>query len=220
MITRTKPEWVEILNIMPAEGPGIRGDSFLYSAQSDWDKYKKYINLKAGDTIVDIGCGHGRMAVNFINSNINYLGIDILPEAIQWAVAAFAPWNNIEFYYDNLYNSMYHPKGASANNFKILMPASGVKGVLALSLFTHLETLDVVEHYLMEVRRVLCNDGAVIATFFVAPPNDCSGDAKRSVFDILDINILLVKCKFKIQEQWGGMTRAWHDQTIVVLRPI
>lgn len=231
MITRTKEAWIEAINEMPVEGPGIRGDAFLYSAQKDWDIYKKYISPSDEDTILDVGCGHGRMAFNFINTKIKYEGLDILPNMLKWASSTFAPWDNIKFFHLPFYNSMYSTPLGDITKFgkqldanplfvNIITQPNTVKGILALSLFTHLETLDVVERYLMEFRRVIRNDGTLVATFFTSPPNDCSNDAKRTVFNIVDLCEVLVKVGFFISDRWGGLTRNWHDQTIFILKPL
>lgn len=216
---RNRGQWVEVLNTMPVEGPGIRGLQFLFSSEIDWKNYKKFIPLKAKDIILDVGCGHGRMAFNFINSDMEYIGIDILPEAIKWADDIFAPWDNIRFYHYNIYNDMYHKDGFAPKTLKIDIQNKSITGILALSLFTHLETLDVVEHYLNEMRRVIRDCGTLVATFFVAPPNNCSGNAARTVFDVLDIYSAFKKCKFMVECEWGGNSRDWHDQRVYILRP-
>jgi len=218
MFYRSREDWLNILATMPEEGPGIRGDDFLYSADLDWKKYSKYLNLSDGDIILDVGCGHGRMALNFINTNIKYIGIDILSNVIYWARFAFSPWANIYFNLVSIRNGMYTLVGEDPNSFCIKLKDNTVKGIIALSLFTHLETLDVVERYLREFWRVLTHCGTLVATFFLSPVNDCTTDAQRTVFDIVDIYNLFKTTGFKVIEEWGGQTTNWHDQHIFVLK--
>lgn len=219
---RTDGQWQPILELMPTEGPGIRGIDFLDSAKQDWAVYRQWFSLNTSDSIIlDIGCGHGRMALNFLyDGGPKYIGIDIVPGVIKWAASAFNPWENIKFYLQALENKMYNPGGLHPTNFKLQMADKTVKGILALSLFTHLETLDVVEHYLMELRRVIRDDGTLVLTWFTNPVNALSCDAARSVFSIYDIYFLLHKASLKVVDMWGGETRSWHDQTVMIVRPI
>lgn len=55
----------------------------------DFNKY-----VKAGDRVLDIGCGNGRMAEIFAESKIEYLGIDNSEELIKIAAERFKdrPW--------------------------------------------------------------------------------------------------------------------------------
>jgi SAM-dependent methyltransferase len=220
MITRSTKEWLDILDTMPVEGPGIRGMDFLTSSDTDWKRYKRFFSILDSVNILDIGCGHGRMALNFVNTNTHYIGIDIIPEVIDWATAAFTPWKNICFYHHPVANSMYRPSGLDPLKFNTMFSDKTMYGILALSLFTHLESLDVVKHYLTELRRVIRDDGTLAVTFFLAPPNDCSGIAQRSVFHSYDIKNLFADLKFKVHASWGGFTKEWHDQKVYILKPV
>jgi SAM-dependent methyltransferase len=56
--------------------------------------FNKYV--QPGDRVLDLGCGNGRMAEIFADSQIEYLGIDNSEELIKIAKARFAdkPWAN------------------------------------------------------------------------------------------------------------------------------
>lgn len=54
--------------------------------------------VKAGDQVLDLGCGNGRMAEIFTDSKVDYLGIDNSEELIKIAQARFKdkPWIKFE----------------------------------------------------------------------------------------------------------------------------
>jgi SAM-dependent methyltransferase len=56
--------------------------------------FNKYV--QPGDRVLDLGCGNGRMAEIFADSQIKYLGVDNSEELIKIAKARFAnkPWAN------------------------------------------------------------------------------------------------------------------------------
>lgn len=53
------------------------------------------VNLKEGDSILDVGCGNGRLLENLSNRNINYLGVDSSQELIHLAKVNY-PNNNFQ----------------------------------------------------------------------------------------------------------------------------
>lgn len=57
--------------------------------------FNKYV--KAGDRVLDLGCGNGRMAEIFADSQIEYLGIDNSAELIKIAKQRFADKSWVSF---------------------------------------------------------------------------------------------------------------------------
>jgi ubiquinone/menaquinone biosynthesis C-methylase UbiE len=216
---RSEEEWLRIINKMPVAGPGIRGKDYLTSPIKDWEVFKPYFNLLEDEIILDVGCGHGRMAQNFINTKIKYLGVDVIAEMIDWNWAAYKSWDNIKFYYRSFYNSMYNPTDKTCN-FKLPLADKSVKGILALSLTTHLETVVTIYHYLREFERVLCDCGTMVVTWFLSLPNAVCTSAERTVIRRWDLYYILDKLKLKIVAEWGGQTTNWHDQCVTILRHI
>ena len=106
--------------------------------------------LKANDSIVDIGCGAGRLA-NALKefSELNYVGIDVVQDLLDYAqdICARPDWQFIKL-----------------TNFKLPLADNSMDMVTAFSVFTHLFHEECYA-YLAEFRRVLKPGGKVVFTF-------------------------------------------------------
>ena len=216
---RTRSEWLEVIRRMPSVGPGIRGTDFLDTAYKHWEDFSKRLELPLAGTVLDIGCGFGRMAVEFIDcDDVKYIGVDILPEVIQWADEAFKPWSNIRFYCSPVSNGMYKPVGLPPMSFTLEEKDKSVELILALSLFTHLASLEVTERYFSEMMRVLKPKGHMITSWFFSPPNRLCFNPDRTVVSASWFLELINKYGLKVVDSWGGTSLARHDQTVVILK--
>lgn len=106
--------------------------------------------LKATDTLLDVGCGAGRLA-NALKElpQLNYIGIDVVQELLDYAqeICARPDWEFIKL-----------------TDFKIPLKDNSVDMVTAFSVFTHLLHEESYA-YLAEFRRVLRPGGKIIFTF-------------------------------------------------------
>ena len=118
-------------------------------------------------SVLDIGCGCGRLARQFLQQNIPpryYLGIDINLEMVQWCQANIVnpPW---EFYHSNVHNRALNPNGKLTWE-----PIPSIDGVFTLavawSLFTHVLETEVVKN-LSEVSRCLASGRYLVSTWFL-----------------------------------------------------
>ena len=125
------------------------------------------LRLPAG-TVVDLGCGCGRVAVQmapwFVEGGA-YWGFDTWAEGIRWAQEAITPrYPNVQF------RALGAPSGAggyAADTAYTLPLADGsVDALLATSLFTHL-TDRAARDYLREIARLLRPGGGAYLTFFL-----------------------------------------------------
>ncbi len=104
-----------------------------------------------GASVVDIGCGIGRLTQHMLHENIStYLGIDIIPEIM--AEAAEKAKDDPRFGF------------AIAENCKIPAEDASVDIIVAYSVITHLLDEESYE-YFQEFRRVLKPGGVVIISF-------------------------------------------------------
>jgi SAM-dependent methyltransferase len=145
---------------------------------------EKYAKLHSGDSILDVGCGCGRIAAaltQYINHNGHYLGIDIVPGLIDFARKFITPrYPYFEFLLLNEGNSSYdlwRPKGGGNGIAKLkeAVPAQSIDLAIAVSLFTHLDYAPALE-MLTSIHHLLKNDGRVFVTVFVL-----DADARDSI---------------------------------------
>lgn len=140
---------------------------------------KDRCSLKPGDTVFDLGCGIGRISIEFVDylwPDGNYVGVDIVPEAVQWARGSFEPLGErFTFHHADIRNAEYNPKGAiDATDYRFPVESESVDVVLATSLFTHIRRADT-RHYFSQVARALKPGGRALMTFFVINPDSLTG---------------------------------------------
>lgn len=145
----------------------------------DWDTiskyhvemYRKYTPINADDTILEVGCGVGRDAIQIadvLTDKGKYIGFDIIKPSIDWAKKNISKKHkNFSFHYYDI-QSQIHNSGGKINTTDIKLPAkdNSVDRIFLHSVFTHMFEKDIV-HYLKEFNRVLKDDGLVLASFFV-----------------------------------------------------
>lgn len=121
--------------------------------------------VRAGDNVVDIGCGPGAMAHGLrtlIGDEGHYLGIDVHRPSILWCRHRFREYPGLKF---DLVPSML-PSLASAEPYQLPVVDSSVDFVLAKSLFTHLRESEI-RFYLAEIIRCLRPGGRAMITAFL-----------------------------------------------------
>jgi len=131
----------------------------------------EYAGLGANTRILDIGCGVGRVAApltRVLGPDGRYVGIDIVPAAIDWLRQAYRPHRNFEFFHSDIHNSAYNPKGRMTADRFAFPFADGRRFdiVFLVSVFTHMYPKHI-HHYLGEIAKVLDRDGVLFASFFV-----------------------------------------------------
>ncbi len=141
--------------------------------------------IKENSTVLDIGCGCGKMA-RFLVANPfvkKYIGFDPYDKSIQWCQQNIAPFSDgrFEFYYLDIFSQAYNPNG-EIKGTEVTFPSddNSVDFALAGSVFTHLLEDDA-KHYLKEVKRVLKKDGLFLPSIHTSPEpgTDYSGSEIR-----------------------------------------
>jgi SAM-dependent methyltransferase len=128
-----------------------------------------YLDPKDYESILDFGCGCGRVARQLIQQTQRpraYLGLDLNQDMIEWCKVNLASRvTGFRFEHHDIYNIGLNPTGRART---LPLPAGDrtISLFNAISVFTHL-VQDQVEHYLREAARVLRPRGALHATWFL-----------------------------------------------------
>lgn len=125
------------------------GDNFYHFGVFQKELLFQY-GLKNGDTILDFGCGSGRLAYALKElRDLGYIGIDVVEDLLDYAknICQRKDWDFIK-----------------STDFKFDIPNNKLDMISCFSVFTHLlheETFA----YLAEMRRVLKPGGKIIFSF-------------------------------------------------------
>lgn len=135
------------------------------------DYFKKMTHLQPHHTILDVGCGIGRMAVpllDFVDDKGEYYGFDIVEKGINWCKDNISKRNpNFHFQQVDIYNQLYNVKGKlKGETFQFPYESNQFDFIFLTSVFTHMMPLEV-ENYLSEISRVLKKDGQCFITYFI-----------------------------------------------------
>ena len=147
------------------------GDSHFEETGKEFFNYFKQIgNLKPNETVLEIGCGIGRMALPLTNylTDGRYEGIDIVEEGIDWCRKNIsAKYPNFRFQLADIHNALYNPKGTeNAAGYRFPFEDKTFDFVFLTSVFTHM-VLPEVDNYVAEISRILKKGGRCFATFFL-----------------------------------------------------
>lgn len=133
----------------------------------DW--FKTYCDLKPEESILEVGCGIGRIAIPLTQylTTGRYEGFDIVRHGIEWCQQKVTPrYPNFNFFLADVYNKHYQPEGKQAAADYIFPFEDGTFDFVFLtSVFTHMMPRDV-EHYTAEIGRVLKPGGRCFCTIY------------------------------------------------------
>jgi SAM-dependent methyltransferase len=135
------------------------------------DLFVRLGGLRPDHSVLDIGCGPGRIAVPLtgcLSTRGGYAGFDIVGEEVAWCRSHITPrFPNFRFDRVDVHNARYNPNGAVApEEFRFPYADESFDFVFATSVFTHMLGPEV-EHYLGELARVLRPSGRALLTWFL-----------------------------------------------------
>jgi SAM-dependent methyltransferase len=141
--------------------------------------------LEAGSTILDVGCGCGRIARWFAGDAkvAAYVGFDVIEESVGWCRNFLLPLAPDKYRFDTLdvQSDEYNPRGTIPATEVVFPLATGAAHVvIAASLFTHLFENDA-RRYLSETARVLDPQRGSALLSILRPSNGAqfAGDEAR-----------------------------------------
>lgn len=173
---RITPDMVRV-NGLPVPEKRLRtgGDEFqdnaffVRSAHGEARRLIEHFDFSAGQRVLDVGCGFGRLAIGLLDvlPSVSYVGLDVNPVAVQWCqryIEREQP--SFRFLRLDVQNERYNPKGRPLNtHFQFPFPANSFDVVYLYSVFSHMVHADVAI-YLNEIRRTLGQNGRLFFTAF------------------------------------------------------
>lgn len=135
------------------------------------DAVLRRTGLEHTGSVLDIGCGSGRVARHFVDYTRTpgrYVGMDIQKPFIDWCTEHLSPANErLEFYHQDIFNGAYNPGGTyKASEYRFPFEDESFDVIILYSVFTHLLPEDA-ENYLREVARLLKPGGYCYSTWFL-----------------------------------------------------
>jgi SAM-dependent methyltransferase len=132
-----------------------------------------HVGLTGSDTVLDIGCGNGRVAEQLaplLRDAGGYVGFDISRPAILACRRRFAGRPHMCFEHLDVWNGEYNTSGKVAERDTVF-PAedASIDLAFATSVFTHMR-MPAVRRYLAESARVLRRGGRLAFTCFALEP--------------------------------------------------
>ena len=142
--------------------------------------------LSPDDTVLDMGCGCGRIAIHiapFLSNQGRYAGFDDSREMVRWDHEHLVHrWPHIEFHFCDVQSGYDNPDGAlRATGYRFPFEDDAFTFIFAESLFTHMFLADA-KAYLAETARVLKPGGRFYATYLLLNAESREGIASGSAF--------------------------------------
>ena len=149
---------------------GASDDEFIRVGDTIESELRDLANLRDPESIIDIGCGYGRVAHALLRHGHRgtYLGLDILADHIAWCTDHLTPYTEgrYQFIHLDLQNDRYNPAGLIAPAEVDLGMAGTSDVVMLTSVFTHMKP-EGVAHYISQLPKLLEPGGRAMATFFL-----------------------------------------------------
>lgn len=144
---------------------------FVKTGKQFFEHFQKHCNITPDSSILDIGCGIGRMAIPFtdyLSPKGRYEGFDIVKVGIDWCTNNISSrFPNFNFKLIPLRNDLYLlDTDKKASDLLFPYENESFDFVFLTSVFTHMLPIDV-ENYISEIQRVLRKDKLCFATFFI-----------------------------------------------------
>jgi ubiquinone/menaquinone biosynthesis C-methylase UbiE len=148
-IARVPNLYYHILSWPEKKESGFTDEEFYATGQSDWEDFReqwRHYSPAIGGTVVEIGCGAGRLTRALASDFNTVVALDVSPDMI--AKAREATPDNVEF--------------EIVDGSTIPRPDNSVDGVFSAIVLQHLETFDYVRAYMADALRALRPGGSIM----------------------------------------------------------
>lgn len=158
--------------LVPPKGLIFIGNGdYLKTGKQFFKHFLQYGDITPDSSILDIGCGIGRMTIPFteyLSPKGRYEGFDIVKMGIDWCTKNISSrYPNFNFKLIPLKNDLYRlDTDEKAAELKFPYENESFDFVFLTSVFTHMLPEDI-ENYISEIERVLRKDKKCFATFFI-----------------------------------------------------
>ena len=153
-------------------GAHFRDDgAFVESGRRDVGKLREAFGLGPTSTILDIGCGVGRLPIGLLaefGEISGYVGADVNRSSVAWCARHLeANHRGVRFSHLDAANARYNKRGQPIDDsFQLPWDEDDFDVIFLYSVFSHMQDGDV-RAYLKEFRRLLRPGGGVFLTAFV-----------------------------------------------------
>lgn len=127
--------------------------------------------LKKDSTVLEIGCGYGRVAValtDLISEPGRYDGVEIVEKAVDWCRKEISSrYPNFRFHHADVSNPYaYSKKGQPASKYRLPFEDNTYDVVYLTSVFSHMRPSEI-RTYLNEISRVMKQNGKSFITYYL-----------------------------------------------------
>jgi SAM-dependent methyltransferase len=156
---------------LQAEVGPMAADHYLNVGRVRREDILSRTNVEPTASILDIGCGSGRLArhfVDYVRHPGRYVGMEIQKPAVDWCAENIAPVNPaFHFYHQDIYNGQYNLEGKyRASEYRFPFEDESFDLIILTSVFTHMLPEDTL-NYLREISRLLKPSGCCYSTWFL-----------------------------------------------------
>jgi ubiquinone/menaquinone biosynthesis C-methylase UbiE len=143
---------------------------FYELGRSDWEDFqslwRRYSSL--GGTVVEIGCGAGRLTKHIADAFAELHAIDVSADMLQYAKRIGRP--NVAFYL--------------VDGYTIPVETASVDAVFSAHVFQHLDGLESAMAYFRDIARVLRNGGSLMVHLPISAWPEGTGRAIKALFEL------------------------------------
>jgi SAM-dependent methyltransferase len=195
----------KLTTIPPRSLRDVGGSNFEATGQEFLGYFVELGELKPTESVLEIGCGCGRMALpltHYLADEGHYVGMDIVKRSIKWCRKHItSKYPNFEFYHVDLDNPRYNTGSLQAKDHVFPFDDYSFDFVYLTSVFTHMLPEDM-ENYVGEIARLMKQQGRALITYFLL--NDA-----QAALETQGKNVMAFPFTFPFER---GIYRAREDQ--------